>query len=134
VAYAAGVGTFGLSDGLITEAGIAEAVGSIVVNLPFSSLERQSDIHANCLYYQKGTCKACIKRCPVRAISEKGHDKDKCAKFAFSQTLLNKERYGLDIYSCGLCMTGVPCSLRNPMKKTFDDARRPWEKIPQSRS
>jgi ferredoxin len=124
VAYAAGLGTFGLSDGLITEAGIAEAVGSVVVNLPFGSPERQQDIHANCLYHQKGTCKACVKRCPVGAISESGHDKNKCAKFAFSQTPLNKERYGLDIYSCGLCLTGVPCSVRNPMRKAQEDARR----------
>jgi epoxyqueuosine reductase len=116
IAYAAGLGSFGLSDGLITEAGIAEAVGSIVVGARFSSPERSGDIHANCLFFQKGTCKACVGRCPVGAITEAGHDKNKCAGFAFSQTPLNKERYGIDIYSCGLCLTGVPCSMRNPMR------------------
>lgn len=117
VAYAAGLGAFGLSDGLITKVGIAEAVGSVVVNAPFTSPQRSGDIHANCLFYQKGTCKACMGRCPAGAITENGHDKNKCAKFAFSQTPLNKERYGLDIYSCGLCFTGVPCSTRNPVKR-----------------
>jgi epoxyqueuosine reductase QueG len=116
VAYAAGLGTFGLSDGLITDVGVAETVGSIVVNVPFSSPERSKDIHANCLYYQKGTCKVCIQRCPAGAISEKGHDKNKCATFAFSQTPLNKERYGIEIYSCGLCLTGTPCAVRNPVR------------------
>jgi epoxyqueuosine reductase len=117
VAYAAGLGAFGLSDGLITKVGIAEAVGSVVVNMPFTSPQRSGDIHANCLFYQKGTCKACMGRCPAGAITENGHDKNKCAKFAFSQTPLNKERYGLDIYSCGLCFTGVPCSKRDPVKR-----------------
>ncbi len=116
VAYAAGLGTFGLTDGLITEAGVAQAVGSIVVNIPFSSPTRPDDIHAACLHYQKGTCKACVKRCPAGAISDKGHDKNKCAKFAFSQTPLNKERYGIEVYSCGLCLTGVPCAGKNPVR------------------
>jgi epoxyqueuosine reductase len=116
VAYAAGLGTFGLSDGLITEAGIAEAVGSIVVNIPFSSPTRPDDIHAACLFYQKETCKACVKRCPAGAISDKGHDKNKCGEFAFSQTPLNKQRYGIEIYSCGLCLTGVPCSGKDPTR------------------
>jgi epoxyqueuosine reductase len=115
IAYAAGLGSFGLSDGLITEAGIAEAVGSVVVNVPFTSPERTGDIHANCLYFQKGTCKACASRCPAGAITVNGHDKNKCAKFAFSQTPLNKDRYGIDIYSCGLCLSGVPCSMRDPV-------------------
>jgi epoxyqueuosine reductase len=116
IAYAAGLGSFGLSDGLITEAGIAEAVGSVVVNVPFTSPQLSGDIHANCLFFQKGTCRACAGRCPVGAITEAGHDKNKCAKFAFSQTPLNKERYDIEIYSCGLCLTGVPCSMRNPMR------------------
>jgi epoxyqueuosine reductase len=118
VAYAAGLGSFGLSDGLITEAGIAEAVGSVVVNARFTSPERSSDVHANCLFFQKRTCKACAGRCPVGAITESGHDKNKCAGFAFSQTPLNKERYGIEIYSCGLCLTGVPCSTRNPVRRS----------------
>ncbi len=116
IAFAAGLGTFGLSDGLITEHGIAEAIGSVVVNVPFSSPERPIDIHANCLYFQTGKCKACVRRCPAGAITEQGHDKGICAKFAFSQTPLNKERYGIDIYSCGLCFTKVPCSTKNPVK------------------
>ena len=116
VAYAAGLGTFGLSDGLITEAGVAQAVGTVVVNIPFDSPKRPGDIHAACLYYQKGACMACAKRCPAGAISERGHDKNACAKFAFSQTPLNKERYGIETYSCGLCLTGVPCSRGNPVK------------------
>jgi len=116
VAYAAGLGTFGLSDGLITDSGVAEAVGSVVVDIPFRSGERPDDIHAACLSYQKGTCKACMKRCPAGAISDGGHDKGRCAGFAFSQTPLNKERYGIETYACGLCLTGVPCARTNPVK------------------
>lgn len=117
VAYAAGLGTFGLSDGLITEAGVAQAVGSIVVGMDFSSPSRQTDIHAACLYHRSRKCKACAKRCPAGAISEQGHDKNKCAVFAFSHIPFNKEEYGIETYGCGLCLTGVPCSSRNPVKR-----------------
>ncbi len=120
VAYAAGLGTFGLSDGLITEKGVAEAIGTVVVDMPFASPPRPDDIHAASLFYSRGTCKACVKRCPAGAISEAGHDKNKCGSFAFSQTPLNKERYGIEIYSCGLCLTGGPCTDRNPVRRQTD--------------
>src|SRR5271157_679653 len=81
VAYAAGLGTFGLSDGLITAAGKSHRCGSIVVNHPFESPPRPADIHQYCLFYQNGGCKICVERCPVGAITEQGHAKDQCAKF-----------------------------------------------------
>ena len=115
VAFAAGLGTFGLNAGLITKAGVAQELGSVVVDIPFSSPERREDVHGACLHYQKGTCRACVRRCPAQAISEAGHDKNKCAKFAFGQTPLNKERYGIETYGCGLCLTGVPCARRDPV-------------------
>ena len=64
VAYAAGLGTFGLSDGLITQTGVAEAVGSIVVNVPFSSPTRPDEIHAACLHYQKGGVQSLCEAVP----------------------------------------------------------------------
>lgn len=114
VAYAAGLGTFGLSDGLITNAGIAQEIGSILVDSPFASPERPDDIHAACLYYQQNKCMACMKRCPAGAITEQGHDKERCRQFAFAQTTLNEERYGIKTYGCGLCFWGVPCASKNP--------------------
>jgi len=114
IAFAAGLGTFGLSDGLITQRGKAHRLGSIVVNQRFESPSWPDDIHRDCLFFRGGGCMECAKRCPVGAISEKGHDKRKCAEFVFGQTPIIRERYGIDIYACGLCQCGVPCENRIP--------------------
>ena len=50
-----------------------------------------------------------MKRCPADAITEAGHDKVRCAEFVMKQAAVIKEEYGIDIYGCGLCQTGVPC-------------------------
>jgi epoxyqueuosine reductase len=114
IAYAAGLGSFGLSDGFITRSGIAHRLGSVVVNVPFTSPKR-GGIHQDCIYFQTGKCNACAKRCPVGAITADGHDKEKCREFVFSQIPYIRNNYHLDIYACGLCQTGVPCESKSPV-------------------
>lgn len=116
-AYAAGLGTFGLCDGLITAAGKAMRTGSVVAQISLAPTPRPySDHHAYCLYYSKGTCKKCISRCPVGAISESGKDKSICAGHIIPGTSrFVRENYGFDGYGCGLCQTGVPCESRIPL-------------------
>ena len=116
-AYAAGLGTFGLCDGLITAAGKAMRTGSVVAQISLAPTPRPySDHHAYCLYYSKGTCKKCISRCPVGAISESGKDKSVCAGHIIPGTSrFVRENYGFDGYGCGLCQTGVPCESRIPL-------------------
>ncbi len=123
VAYTAGLGTFGLSDALITPVGKAHRVGSVVVNFPLDSPSRPSDIHQYCLFYQTGGCKVCVQRCPAGAITERGHDKNRCGKFVFSHVPYIRENYGINIYACGLCQTGVPCErgIPKPTGKRADD-------------
>jgi epoxyqueuosine reductase len=116
VAFAAGLGTFGLSDGLITAAGKSHRVGSVIVSQSLESPERTDDIHRDCLFYRDGSCKKCIERCPADAISEQGHDKPKCAAFVMSSIPFIKVNYGIEIYGCGLCQTGVSCERRIPVK------------------
>ena len=103
VAYAAGLGTFGLSDGLITKA------GSVIVNRALDSPRRTGDINRDCLFFRDGSCRVCAKRCPAGAITEEGHDKNVCSVFVFNQIPVIKEDYAIEIYACGLCQTGVPC-------------------------
>jgi epoxyqueuosine reductase QueG len=109
VAFSAGLGTFGLSDGLITAAGKAHRVGSVVVDIPLESPERPDEINRDCLAHRGFECRSCGKRCPADAISSAGHDKDRCSQFVFAQVPMIKRDYEIDIYACGLCQTGVPC-------------------------
>lgn len=121
-AHAAGLGTFGLSDGLITPKGKAMRCGSVVANVPIPTAQRPYPNHqAYCLFYTKGKCGKCIGRCPVSAISEKGHDKVACRKYIREVTAeYVKTRFNMEGYACGLCQTGVPCESKIP---TLDDVR-----------
>jgi epoxyqueuosine reductase len=117
-AYAAGLGTFGLSDGLITPKGKAHRVGSVIANISVPATARPyEDHHAYCLFFYDGSCTGCQKRCPVEAITEEGHDKIKCWTHAgVTCAKFVKENYGFDGYGCGLCQTGVPCESGIPKK------------------
>ncbi len=119
-AHACGLGTFGLSDGLITPAGKAVRVGSVIINRELTPTPR-SYTHQNewCLFHATGKCRACIKRCPADAISEMGHDKIKCKDYIRNVTALHveSEQLGFRVNSCGLCQTKVPCESRNPTAK-----------------
>ena len=109
-AYAAGLGTFGLSDGLITPAGIAMRSGSVIVNAYIEPSERPyTDHHAYCLFYVNGTCGKCIERCPIGAITKEGHNKFTCQKYVNMTHFYVPRHYGFDGYGCGFCQTGVPC-------------------------
>jgi hypothetical protein len=115
-AYASGLGTFGLCDGLITAKGKAHRVGSAVARIRLDATPRPyTDRHAYCLFYTTGKCMVCAGRCPVDAISEKGHDKKKCMEHALGTCgKYVKERWNFDGYGCGLCQTKVPCESRIP--------------------
>jgi epoxyqueuosine reductase QueG len=110
-AYAAGLGTFGLCDGLITAVGKAMRTGSVVARLRLDPSPRPyEDRHAYCLYYRYGTCGKCIDRCPVKAISPAGHDKQTCMQYTeFTMNAYARKKYDIDISVCGLCQVKVPC-------------------------
>jgi epoxyqueuosine reductase QueG len=115
-AYACGLGTFGLSDGLITPLGKAVRVGSVVAEIGLPPSDRPYRHHrAHCLFFTRGTCGRCIDRCPAGAITAAGHDKIKCKAYIRSEAMpFIKTRYGFDGKGCGLCQTGVPCESRVP--------------------
>ncbi len=110
-AYAAGLGTFGLCDGLITLRGKAMRTGSVIARIPVSPAARPYTEHrAYCLFFSEGACRRCMERCPVGAITEEGKDKEKCRAHLKPGTEdYVKTNYGFDGYGCGLCQTGVPC-------------------------
>lgn len=108
-AYACGLGTFGLSKGLITEKGIAGRFGSIIIDAELPADPRPyTGVYDYCT-----KCGACIRRCPVNAISlDKGKDHNICGPWVDKSKETYAPRYG-----CGLCQTKVPCESRNPMSK-----------------
>jgi epoxyqueuosine reductase QueG len=118
-AYACGLGTFGLSDGLITAKGKAVRIGSIVARIELPPTPRPyQDHNAYCLYHAHGKCGKCVKRCPAGAISLNGHDKEKCKRYIRTVTALyaRSRQTGVAVSSCGLCQTAVPCESAIPVK------------------
>ena len=120
-AFVAGLGTFGLSGGLITARGIAHRLGSVVTDLPLPATERPygDDPFALCLRTARGTCGACIDRCPAGSIGERPDQRDKtaCRDWAYRVVAQRgRSRFDWDgTYGCGLCQTAVPCESCNPM-------------------
>jgi len=116
-AHVCGLGTFGLSDGLITPVGKAVRVGSVIVRTVLRPTPRPYSRHNEwCLFYSTGKCLACMRRCPAGAISEAGHDKEKCKTYIRDITALHVEEHqlGFRVNSCGLCQTKVVCETQNP--------------------
>ncbi|MEA4926911.1 MAG: 4Fe-4S binding protein [Syntrophomonadaceae bacterium] len=109
VGFVCGLGTFGLSKGLITSKGMAGRIGSILTELYVPPDSRKyGDIMEYC-----SMCGTCVKRCPVNAISmEKGKEHAICSVFVDKTLEKYKPRYG-----CGKCQTGVPCESRIPTPK-----------------
>lgn len=118
VAYVAGLGTFSLTDALITKQGIAHRVGSVVCNAPLEPSYRPYTFYKEyCNYARMRTCGVCMKRCPVGAITPAGHNKLKCENYVMHELKpwLEKPGYLGDKYiGCGLCLTGVPCEHQIP--------------------
>ena len=108
VAFVCGLGTFGLSKGLITKKGIAGRFGSIITELKLSHDVREY----NCIYEHCSMCGSCVKKCPVNAISlDKGKNHAICSAFLDRTAEKYKPRYG-----CGKCQIGVPCEGVIPKK------------------
>ncbi len=119
-AHVCGLGTLGISDGLITPAGKAVRVGSVIVRKRFAPPPRAYAHHNEwCLFHSTGKCLVCMRRCPAGAISKAGHDKIKCKEYIRNVTAVHveKEQLGFKVNSCGLCQTKVPCESRNPLAR-----------------
>lgn len=101
VAFAAGLGTFGLSKNIITRKGSAGRLTSIIIDIDFKATERPyTDVYEYCTF-----CGQCISNCPVNAIHiNKGKEHTVCSKYI---DWVLKEYYPR--YACGKCQVKVPC-------------------------
>jgi epoxyqueuosine reductase len=108
VAAIAGLGSFGLHHMLITDAGCAGRFGSLVVDTVLAPAPASSDpTRERCRYFHDGSCKVCVERCPVGALTETGLDKQHCYKWLLQVADQFRELGLTD--ACGKCATG-PCA------------------------
>ncbi|MDT8441658.1 MAG: 4Fe-4S ferredoxin [Desulfuromonadales bacterium] len=116
IAWIAGLGTFGLSDGLITRAGKAVRFGSVVARIDLEPTPRPYAGHQDwCLWYAEGSCGACMQRCPAEAIAATGHDKPACHTYIREVTTpYVQQHYGTGTTPCGLCQVKIPCEAGIP--------------------
>ncbi|QXE87419.1 epoxyqueuosine reductase [Geomonas nitrogeniifigens] len=112
VAFAAGLGTFGLNNAFLSTKGMAIVLNSVVIDAVLDPDQRTAEHHrADCLHFKTGACGACIRRCPAQAVSTAGHDKIRCMIFGYGpdSVRLAKERGVEGPAGCALCQVGVPC-------------------------
>ena len=106
IAFACGLGTFGLSRGLITDKGKCGRFGSILTNLDLpADGRRYSETYEYCTM-----CGLCVSQCPVNDLSlEEGKKFIACSTFLDEVARIEKPRYG-----CGKCQVTVPCESARP--------------------
>jgi epoxyqueuosine reductase QueG len=131
-AFAAGLGTFGLAEHLITEHGCNVRLASFITDAPLEITPRLSDDpFANCLYFARGVCAKCVARCRGRALTEDSHHKILCelirqwesakVRSELAPFLKPITRRFMHVpvterpIGCGVCQFDVPCMDRNPM-------------------
>ena len=108
-AYVSGLGTFGLSRGLITEKGTCGRFASVITDMPCPPTPRPY----TGLYDYCTRCGACAVRCPVDAISpEAGKDQAVCKVYVDWTKREYAPRYG-----CGKCQILTPCRDRIPPRR-----------------
>ena len=120
IAYAAGLGTFGLNNMLITKKGCCGRYSTLITNLdikPDRPLEQEL-----CLYKRKLKCQICVNNCPIGALTAEGYDRQKCyylckknaevyTDFGSSYLTEDGDKANSDGSEvCGKCVTGSPCA------------------------
>jgi epoxyqueuosine reductase QueG len=108
VAAIAGLGTLGVHHMLITEAGCAGRVGSVVIDAEVAA--SSGPARERCVHLASGGCLECVERCPVSALGADGSlDKRLCWDRCRAVGARFSELGGPEV--CGKCAVGR-CALR----------------------
>lgn len=115
-AFACGLGTFGMSKGIITEKGMAGRLLSIITDCALPVSQRvYSDIYEYCI-----KCGKCADNCPSDAIDKMAPIEEAKSHTLCSEFLEKTRKYPVGggsstvRYGCGKCQVGVPCECRRP--------------------
>ncbi|MBR0500973.1 MAG: 4Fe-4S binding protein [Bacteroidales bacterium] len=105
VAFAAGLGTFGVHRHLITDKGCGGVLASMILDCELEPTPSgYTDPYENCIH-----CGACVNRCPAGAITlENFRNLKECRTYASSLRAENDPGY------CGKCLVGIPCEFVKP--------------------
>lgn len=120
IAYAAGLGTFGLNNMLLTRHGCCGRFSTVITNLDLETGQPLTEEY--CLYKKNGTCGVCVKHCPTGALTFHGYDRFRCYALCqenaklytqFGSSYTNEDGTGANSVGsevCGKCITGSPCA------------------------
>lgn len=114
-AYICGLGTFGLSKGLITSKGIAGRFGSVITSCAFPVTKRPYEgLTDYCIM-----CGKCQRNCPAHAIDKTkgclaGKDHALCSAYIKENTRPPHGPHKKVRYGCGKCQVDVPCAAGIP--------------------
>ena len=121
-AYAAGLGTFGVNNMLITRQGCCGRCSTVVTNMKVETGLPMAE--EQCLYRKNGSCGVCVKHCPSGALTLDGYDRKKCYQVCqhnaqlytqFGNSYANEtgdapNSEGSEV--CGKCVVNIPCAFR----------------------
>jgi epoxyqueuosine reductase QueG len=118
IAWIASLGSFGMNNMLITEAGCCGRFGSLVTSCAFPPEEYAPSAPApeRCLYKLRraggDACGLCRERCPAGAWEGGRFDRRRCYARCLENSRLYQHLGYADV--CGKCLAGLPCSTRDP--------------------
>ncbi len=113
-AYAAGMGTFGVNNMLITKKGCCGRYFSLVTDL---KLEPGSPLKDElCIHKRTGKCLVCVKNCPVNALESAKYQRRTCYGLVSENAQIHVgygssydgDNRGTEV--CGKCVTASPCA------------------------
>jgi epoxyqueuosine reductase QueG len=110
VAWAAGLGTFGLNNMLITREGCCGRLGSFATTVE-AEPDPRPEMEA-CLQKRGFDCARCAKRCVNEALFVDRFDRHRCYEKCLENGRTFESMGKADV--CGKCVVGVPCSFTVP--------------------